>query len=107
MGYVVEAVAYVGGTALIGAGLYLVMRGRFPGWWERRFLWPLIKVTPRVSHLQGWAAIGVGASMLAIVFTTVAPELAAGALVLLAVLAYLAGLALFLFSAWLSRRPTI
>ncbi len=105
VGYVVEGFAYVFGTMLIGAGLYLVMRGTFPTWWRRRLLWPLVRVTPTVSHLQGWAAIGLGISVLAIVFTTVAPELVAGLLVVLALAAYLVGVALFVFSTWLSRRP--
>jgi hypothetical protein len=105
VGYVVEGLAYVGGTFLIGAGLYLVMRGTFPAWWRRRMLWPLVHVTPRVSHLQGWAAIAVGISVLSIVFTTVAPSLVGGILVLLAFATYLVGVALYLFSTWLSRRP--
>jgi hypothetical protein len=106
VGYVVEGLAYVGGTFLIGAGLYLVMRGTFPGWWRRRMLWPLVHVTPRVSHLQGWAAIAVGLSILSIVFTTVAPSLVAGILAVFAFVAYLVGVALYLVSTWLSRRPT-
>ena len=105
MGYVVEGLAYVGGTMLIGAGLYLVLRGNFPAWWRRRLLWPLVRVTPTVSHLQGWAAIGLGVSIIAIVFTTVAPEVVGGVLVLLAMACYLVGVALFVFSTWLSRRP--
>jgi len=105
VGYVLEGFAYVFGTMLIGAGLYLVMRGTFPAWWRSRLLWPLVRLTPTVSHLQGWAAIGLGISVLAIVFTTVAPELVAGVLVVLAMAAYLVGLVLFLFSTWLSRRP--
>ena len=105
VGYVAEGFAYIFGTVLIGAGLYLVMRGTFPAWWRRRLLWPLVRVTPAVSHLQGWAAIGLGISVLAIVFTTVAPELVAGLLVVLALAAYTVGLALFVFSTWLSRRP--
>ena len=106
VGYVVEGVAYVSGIFLIGAGGYLIMRGSFPDWWQRRLLWPLVRVTPRVSHLQGWAAVGLGVSILAIVFTSIVPELVAGLLVVVALALYLAGLALFLFSTWLSRRPT-
>ena len=68
-------------------------------------MWPLVRVTPTVSHMQGWAAIGLGVSVLAIVFTTVAPEVVAGLLVVLALAAYVVGLALFVFSTWLSRRP--
>ncbi len=105
MGYVVEGVAYVGAMLLVGAGLYLVMRGTFPTWWQRRLLWPLVRVTPTVAHLQGWAAIVLGASILAIVFTTIAPMVVAGLLVLVALAAYLVGVVLFLFSTWLSRRP--
>jgi len=105
VGYVVEGVAYLSGTVLIGAGLYLIMRGTFPAWWQRRFLWPLIRVTPGVAHLQGWAAVGLGISILAIVFTSVAPDRIGGILVLAAMVAYLVGLALFGVSTWLSRRP--
>ncbi len=105
MGYVVEGVAYVGGTMLIGAGLYLVMRGSFPAWWQGRFAWPLVRITPLVSHLQGAAAIVLGASILAIVFTTVAPDMLGGILVMAALVAYLVAVALYVFSTWLSRRP--
>jgi len=102
---VVEGVAYVSGTVLIGAGLYLIMRGTFPAWWQRRLLLSLVRVTPAVAHLQGWAALGLGTSILAIVFTSVAPDGIAGILVVAAMAAYLVGLVLFLFSTWLSRRP--
>jgi hypothetical protein len=105
VGYVVEGVAFAGGTFLIGAGLYLVRRGTFPAWWRQRLLWPLVRVTPRVSHLQGWAAVALGVSILSIVFTTVASDLLAGILVLVALVTYLAGAALYVFSTWLSRRP--
>jgi hypothetical protein len=105
VGYVVEGVAYVGGVALIGAGLYLVMRGSFPAWWRQRFAWPLVRVTPTVSHLQGIAAIVLGVSVITIVFTTVAPEVLGGFLVLGAIAAYVVGVALYAFSTWLSRRP--
>ncbi|HET7338935.1 MAG TPA: hypothetical protein VFK22_05260 [Candidatus Dormibacteraeota bacterium] len=106
MGYVVEGVAYVGGTFLIGAGLYLVMRGTFPAWWRRRMLWPLVHVTPRVSHLQGWAAVALGISVLSIVFTTVTPGTVGGILVAFALFMYAGAVTLYLFSTWLSRRPT-
>src|SRR5260370_22757583 len=105
VGYVVEGLAYVGGAFLIGAGLYLVMRGTFPAWWRKRMLWPLVNVTPRVSHLQGWAEVALGISILSIVFTTVAPEMVAGILVVVAFVTYLGGVVLYLFSTWLSRRP--
>src|SRR5690242_16831206 len=105
VGYVVEGLALFGGAFLVGAGVYLVRRGTFPEWWRRRMLWPLVHVTPRVSHLQGWAAIALGVSILSIVLTTVAPDGAAGILVVLALLAYIGGVALYLLSTWISRRP--
>jgi hypothetical protein len=105
VGYVVEGIAYLGGALLVGAGLYLVRRGTFPAWWRRRMLWPLVNVTPRVSHLQGWAAIALGVSILSIAFTTVAPDGLAAILVVLGLLAYVGGVALYLLSTWLSRRP--
>lgn len=103
--YGIEAVAYVGGSALIAAGVYLVMRGSYPAWWGRRLQWPLVNVTPRVSHLQGWAAIGLGVSVLAIVFSTVARDVVAGFLVIFALGTYVLAAALFAVSTWLSRRP--
>ena len=105
MGYVVKGIAYLSGALLIGAGLYLVIRGTFPAWWRRRMLWPLVHVTPRVSHLQGWASVALGISILSIVFTTAVPEGIAGILVVFALVAYLGGVVLYLFSTWLSRRP--
>jgi hypothetical protein len=97
-------VAYVAGTALIAAGVYLVMRGAFPAWWSPRLLWPLVNVTRRVSHLHGWAAIALGVSIIAIVFATAAGDVVSGLLVMVAIAFYLLALALFLFSTWLSRR---
>lgn len=105
MGHLIEGIAYVAGSLLIAAGLYLVLRGSFPGWWRQRLLWPLVHVTPRVSHLQGWAAVGLGISIIALVFTTVVSELLGAALVVLALVAYLGAVVLYLFSTWLSRRP--
>lgn len=105
MGYLVEGIAYVGGCVLIGSGLYLILRGSFPAWWREHFAWPLVRMSRLVSYLQGAAAIVIGASVLAIVFTTVAPETVAGLLVIGAVAAYVIGVALYVLSAWLSRRP--
>jgi hypothetical protein len=105
VGYVVEGVASLAGALLIGGGLYVLVRGTFPAWWQKRLLWPVVRVTPTVAHLQGLAAIGLGASILSIVFTRVVAETVGGILILAAFAAYLLALALFLLSAWLSRRP--
>jgi len=104
MMYLLMAVAYVLGGALVGAGLYLVRQDAFPSWWQRWMLWPLVNVTPRVIHLQGWAGVALGASILAVGFTPVVPEIVGGLLVLTAMLAYVAGVALFVYSAYISRR---
>lgn len=105
VGYVVEGVAYVVGALLIGGGIYLVMRGTFPAWWQKRLLWPLVRVTPTVAHLQGLAAIGLGVSVVGIVSTSVVSESVDGIVILAALVAYVLALLLFLFSTWLSRRP--
>ncbi len=102
--YLVMAIAYVLGGALLGAGVYLTRHDDFPSWWQPWMLWPLVRVTPRVTHLQGWAGVALGVSILALGFTPVVPEIVGGVLVLLAVLAYVAGVALFGYSAYLSRR---
>jgi len=102
--YLVMAAAYVLGAALLGVGLYLLRRNTFPDWWKGWMLWPLVHVTPQVTHLQGWAAVGIGVSILAIGFTPIVPDLVGGLLVIAALLAYLAGVVLFLYSTWLSRR---
>jgi hypothetical protein len=104
VGHVVQGLAYVAGGALLGCGAYLLTRGDFPGWWRGRLLWPLVAVTPVVARFQGWAAVGLGLSILAIGFTPIVPEVAAGGLVLGAMVAYVVAVALFLYSTWLSRR---
>jgi hypothetical protein len=104
--YLLMAVSYVLGGALLGAGLYLSRQDDFPRWWQRWMLWPLLQVTPRMVHLQGWAGVALGGSVLAFGFTPVVPEVVGGALVLTAMVAYLAGAVLFVYSAYLSRRQT-
>jgi hypothetical protein len=104
---VLDVLAYgaaVVGVLLIAIGIYLTLGGDFPEWWERRFIWPLVHLTPDVVRLQGIAAIVIGASILAIILARIVPGPLAGLVVLLAMLAYVAGAAVFLFSAWLSRR---
>jgi hypothetical protein len=55
-------------------------------------------------RLQGIAGITIGASILAIVLARILPAPIGGLLVLLAMLAYVSGAAIFVFSAFLSRR---
>lgn len=98
------ASAYVLGGALLGVGLYLTRQDAFPSWWRTWMLWPLVRLTPTVTHLQGWAGVALGLSILAIGFTPVVPEIVGGLLVLAAVAAYLAGAVLFVYSTYLSRR---
>jgi len=96
--------ALVVGVLLIGGGLYLMLGGDFPGWWERRFIWPLVHLTPSVVRLQAIAAITIGASIIAIILARIVPAPLGGLVVLLALLAYVAGAAIFVISALLSRR---
>lgn len=104
--YSLMAFAYVVGAALAGMGFFLTRQGAFPGWWRPWMMWPLVRQTPHVIHLMGWAGIALGASILAIGFTPLVPELLGGVLVLAAMVAYLAGVVLFAYSTYLSRRPT-
>ena len=104
--YLGMAVAYVLGGALVGAGLYLSRQDDFPAWWQRWMLWPLVTVNSRVVHLHAWAVMALGASILAVGFTPVVPEIFGGLLVLVAMVAYLAAVALFVYSAYVSRRQT-
>ena len=102
--YLVMTAAFVLGGVLLGVGLYLTRQDDFPSWWQAWMLWPLIEVTPRVTHLQGWAAVALGVSVLAIGFTPVVPEILGGLFVLIAMVGYLTGAALFLYGTYLSRR---
>lgn len=104
VGYVAEGAAYVSGVALIGAGLFLLLRGSFPGWWQRWFAWPLASFRPLVSRLQGAVAIGLGASLMLIVFTNVAAGTLAGILAIVALLAYVLAVLMYLVTIWLSHR---
>ncbi|HEY1455675.1 MAG TPA: hypothetical protein VGG31_04200 [Candidatus Dormibacteraeota bacterium] len=106
MGYAVEGIAYVAGVLIIGQGLYLALKGSFPSWYEKRLTWPVVNATPAVTRLQGAATVGLGLSVLALVFTTIVSAKTGGGLVVLAILLYVIGAALFMFSAWRSRNYT-
>jgi hypothetical protein len=104
--YTLMAFAYVVGAALAAVGFFLTRQEAFPGWWRPWMMWPLVRQTPHVIHLMGWAGVALGGSILAIGFTPLVSEVLGGVLVLLAMLAYLAGVVLFAYSTYLSRRPT-
>lgn len=98
------AISYAVGGPLLAIGIYLLVQGSFPGWWKGWMIRPIVRVTPMVARLQGLTAIGLGASIVAIGLTTFVPEFVGGALVLGALVAYVIGAGLFVFSTWLSRR---
>ncbi len=104
MGYVLLGISYVVGGPLLGIGLYLLIRGAFPGWWKDWILRPVMMATPAVARLQGVTAIGLGASLVAIGWSTMVTEHMGGLLVVVAMAAYLIGAGIFVFSTWLSRR---
>jgi len=101
---VVLGISYAVGGPLLGIGLYIVLRGNFPGWWMEWMLWPVKRVTPGVARLQGATVIGLGASIVAIGLSTWVSQFVGGLLVLVAMAAYLLGAALYVYSTWLSRR---
>lgn len=89
---------------MLGIGLYLLVRGRFPAWWKDWMLWPGVKATPAVARLNGLTAIGLGASLVGIGLSSLVPEFVGGLLVLLAIVAYLLGAGVFAYGTWRSRR---
>ena len=95
---------YAVGGPLIGIGLYLLLRGSFPGWWKDWLIRPVVRVTPGVVRLQGLTAIGLGASIVAIGLSMLVSENTGGMLVVIAMAAYLIGAGVFVYSTWLSRR---
>ena len=97
-------ISYVVGGPLLGIGLYIVVRGSFPGWWVEWMLWPVKNVTPGVARLQGATVVGLGVSAVAIGLSMWVSELAGGVLVVVAIAAYLVGTGLYVYSTWLSRR---
>jgi hypothetical protein len=101
---VVLGFTYAVGGPLIGIGLYLLLRGSFPGWWKDWLIRPVVRVTPGVVRLQGLTAIGLGASIVAIGLSMLVSENTGGILVVIAMAAYLIGAGVFVYSTWLSRR---
>ena len=89
---------------MLGIGLYLLVRGAFPGWWKEWILRPVVRVTAGVARLQGVTAIGLGASLVAIGWSEMVSEHVGGLLVVIALGAYLIGAGIFVYSTWLSRR---
>ena len=97
-------ISYVVGAPLLAIGLYIVLRGSFPGWWMEWMLWPVKLVTPGVARLQGATVVGLGVSAVAIGLSMWVSELTGGVLVVVAIAAYLLGAGLYVYSTWLSRR---
>ena len=97
-------ISYAVGGPLLGIGLYLLVRGSFPGWWKEWILRPVVRVTPGVARLQGLTAIGLGASLVTIGLSAMVSDHIGGLLVVVAMAAYLIGAGIFVYSTWLSRR---
>jgi hypothetical protein len=101
---VVLGISYAVGAPLLAIGLYIVLRGSFPGWWMEWMLWPVRDVTPGIARLQGATVVALGVSAVAIGLSMWVSELVGGVLAVVAVAAYLVGAGLYVYSAWLSRR---
>jgi hypothetical protein len=96
----------VAGGLMLGVGIFLVLSGHIPEWTREWMLRPIDLMTPTVGRLLGAVAIGLGGSVLALVVSTLVSEFTGGILVLAAIVAYLAAVALFAYTTWLSRRLT-
>ena len=105
MGQVGLIAAYVAGGLMLGVGIFLVLSGHIPEWTREWMLRPIDLLTPTVGRLLGVVAIGMGASVLALVVSTLVSEFTGGILVLAAIVTYVIAAGLFAFSTWLSRRP--
>jgi hypothetical protein len=102
---VVLGISYAVGGPLLGIGLYLIVTSSLPGWWKEWMLRPIGRATPGVVRLLGLTAIALGASIVVLGLTTFVSDFMGGALVLTALVTYLLGAGLFVYSTWLSRRP--
>ena len=89
---------------MLGIGLYMLVRGAFPGWWKEWILRPVMRTTSGVARLQGVTAIGLGDSLVAIGLSSMVSDHVAGLLVVIAMATYVLGAGIFVFSTWLSRR---
>ena len=107
MGSVVLVLTYVFGAAMFATGLYLIGRKQFPWWLKQGWLWPLTNVTPRVAVLQGWAGIGFGTSVMAMGLGALIQGVFGGLLVTVGIAAYIAGLLLYGYSTYVSRRARV
>jgi len=103
MGSVVLVLTYVFGAAIFATGLYLIGRREFPWWLTRGWFWPLAQVIPRVAYLQGWAGVALGTSVIAMGLGAMLQGVVGGLLVTLGIVAYVAGLLIFGYSAFVSR----
>jgi hypothetical protein len=96
---------YAIGGAMVAGGIFIVAHRAFPKWVKGALLWPLVLVTRSIATLQGWATVCFGVSILAFSFGPFAPPLAIAGLRALAATTAAAGVGLFAYSTWLSRRP--
>jgi hypothetical protein len=96
---------YLIGGVLTAGGIFIVGHRAFPAWLTGRLLWPLVVVTPAIATLQGWATLAFGVALLAFTFGPFAPDVTMAGLRALAAAGAAAGVILFAYSTWLSRRP--
>lgn len=97
--------SYLLGAATVAIGIRTIGRRAFPAWMKGALLWPLIRITPTVAILHGWAAVLVGAAAIAYAFAPFALGLTSVGVYRFALICVTASLLLVLYATWLSRRP--
>jgi hypothetical protein len=105
VGGAVVAVMFIVGGFILGFSIFTITHGTFPSWWKGILLWPLVRVTPTIARLQGWSGVAIGGAIVLIGLAILISTLVAAVLFAAAVLAYIVGVALFMYSTRLSREP--
>jgi len=86
-------------------GIRVISHRAFPGWMTGIWLWPIVRVTPAIATLCGWAMVLLGVAAVAGAFATFTTVLSSAAAYALALASAATSLLLAAYATWMSRRP--